>query len=82
MLAVPTEVFQNLNTKNLTKLDMSGNSLTVVNENAFLGLENLSQLKLNGNGIWEIEPGAFNGLEKLTVSITSIIIGSRLMLLT
>ena len=61
---------------------MSGNSLTVVNENAFLGLENLSQLKLNGNGIWEIEPGAFNGLEKLTVSITSIIIGSKLMLIT
>nr|XP_018908072.1 PREDICTED: protein slit isoform X2 [Bemisia tabaci] len=47
------------------KLDLSGNSITVIHGSAFEGLSNLKNLHLSKNWIHRIEKGAFRGLTSL-----------------
>ncbi|XP_032240179.2 adhesion G protein-coupled receptor A3 [Nematostella vectensis] len=50
---------------NVTKLDLSNNDITAINNKAFAGRKTLKELYLSRNKIANIDPGAFNGLEAL-----------------
>ena len=49
----------------LYQLTLTGNKITVLQENIFKDLESLIYLDLDGNGIKEVSDGAFNGLTTL-----------------
>uniref|UniRef100_A0A914C1D2 Uncharacterized protein n=1 Tax=Acrobeloides nanus TaxID=290746 RepID=A0A914C1D2_9BILA len=49
----------------LVKLDLSGNKISVIEKNSFVGLTLLEELSLDNNQISEIHDGEFNGLKNL-----------------
>ena len=64
---LPEKVFLEMNLTNLKTIDLSQNSISVVDPNAFDGLSILEYLYLQGNKIEKIQSGTFFSLTKLTV---------------
>ncbi|XP_062595015.1 insulin-like growth factor-binding protein complex acid labile subunit isoform X5 [Saccostrea cucullata] len=53
------------NARNTCRLDLSGNSITTIQENAFSGQSRLLYLELSSNSITTIQENTFSGLSRL-----------------
>uniref|UniRef100_T1GHD9 Uncharacterized protein n=1 Tax=Megaselia scalaris TaxID=36166 RepID=T1GHD9_MEGSC len=66
MSSVNLKNLNKLGSKNLTILDLSQNSISLIPEDTFEDLENLELLNLGNNKISELQTNVFSSLKKLT----------------